>query len=547
MSVIDPPRPRANEIIGPREIRFRLGWIYLTHVNQRWRRLLLAMPQLWAKVFSVMPESALEETLSRAGDAPWHVNLDNNPHSQRYKRLMALAQSHLERVRVLCNPNMFEWSIALHDKHLPELIKLDVTQQYTESHDIIIRSPSLEDCTLRYLPAQLIAPNLRRLVMRGNPGIPSSTTQFLDTLSTLPYLEELELSLLAKEPLVWGDYQVSPVTLRRLRRVVLFGTRNSDMIGFWHRLDLPENMPDLRITYRGNVGWGPVVDTFAPYLAREAYNALAFRQGTRDLFELCAFTFDEVNMALRDPGIRHLGVSLQIVPLSDSQTEDEEDEEDSEPYMQQVLPRMLLPLKTKAENITHISFDTFNRFDMHDEFADPPYQPRVMLRDELRAFASVTSVSGRVYNFDFSILFVSDEDNWETDSDEERDDEQESQDEDGDKEFDGDSSESIALFPKLTTLTARIDESGSDASSLKKHWKELNAVLETRSQARIPIQRLIFTGSIFPISREKRQRLAVVQEKGLAQAKVFGLQEFVDRRVTRSMRVRGGQFITIST
>ena len=90
MSKIDPPRPRTNEIIGPGEVRFRLGWIHLTHVQRRWRRLLLSRRSLWAKVFSVMPESALDETMLRAGDALWEIHLDYNPYSQRYKKLMAL-------------------------------------------------------------------------------------------------------------------------------------------------------------------------------------------------------------------------------------------------------------------------------------------------------------------------------------------------------------------------------------------------------------------------------------------------------------------------
>ncbi|KZV71241.1 hypothetical protein PENSPDRAFT_684809 [Peniophora sp. CONT] len=204
MGHIDPPHRRVHEFIDPGEVRFRLGWIYLTHVNQRWRRLLLAMPSLWARVFANMPASAYEETFSRAGDASWHLSFNNEPSSRRQK-LVTLAQSHMEQVRALrvSDPtDTSDWVSTLHDRNLPELVTLDISQDPMPDSDILLRCPNLRDCTLYNLPAQFIEPSLRRLVMRGDPALPDSVPTLLDTLVSLPYLEELELELLSRKPLV---------------------------------------------------------------------------------------------------------------------------------------------------------------------------------------------------------------------------------------------------------------------------------------------------------------------------------------------------------
>lgn len=233
MSSIDPPHYTHHRANGVLQARFCLGWVHLAHVNRRWRRLLLAMPPLWAKVFSTLPgPPALEEALSRAGNAPLHIILDDEPDFQRTQRLLALALSQMERVEVLHNPNAFDWIAVLHDRNLPKLVHLDITQHPQPASDFLLRSPSLQDCTLRCLPAQLITPeSLRRLVMEGSPALTSSTSLFLDTLRSMPTLEDLDLTLSADRPLVWADGDCR-VTLAHLRNITLTGTPESDIIGF---------------------------------------------------------------------------------------------------------------------------------------------------------------------------------------------------------------------------------------------------------------------------------------------------------------------------
>ncbi|VDB86469.1 unnamed protein product [Peniophora sp. CBMAI 1063] len=512
MSDIDPPRARANEVIGPGEVRFRLGWIYLTHVNRRWRQLLLSLHSLWAKVFSVMPESALDEALSRAGNAPLHITLDHNQYSPRYKKLTALATTAMGRVSVLSNPNTFNWYTSLHDKDLPNLLALDILQKTQPSSNMLLRAPKLQSCKLYNMPTMVIAPHLRRLVVEHS--LPSPVHCFLDMLNNLSHLEHLDVILLAKGPITWSGNNCPTVILSRLHNLHLFGTQQSDIIGFWQKLVLPDDMRDLRIAYRGNAGWGPVVDTFAPRLTHESYNALAFLRGQGDLFRLRAFHFDADEPGVLDPGMDHLGVSLEIIPESDGEEEsdrDEGDDSDGDPLLQYVLPRVLSNFEGKEGQIEHMSFDCFNEFELFDELEDDPdYQPRVVLRDELCPFSSVISVSGRFTDFDFSVLEVSD---------------------DEDDEEDG------CVFPKLVKLIGRVDAMNSGPESMQDHWNELNTLFKNRSHAGVPIPRLHFIGYMFPGRRGKEEADAAMAE-GLRVARMNGLQEFVDRRET--LRAEGG-------
>ncbi|KZV71242.1 hypothetical protein PENSPDRAFT_684810 [Peniophora sp. CONT] len=294
------------------------------------------------------------------------------------------------------------------------------------------------------------------------------------------------------------------------------------MVGFWRRLVLPPVLENMRITYSGDVGWGPIVDTFAPYLAREPYNALAFRDGENDVFELCAFTFKDDGPAAFHPGAGRRGTWLGIAPSrynghgQEVEEGDDDEEENDEPLLQDILPAMLSHIRARADHITHLFFNTCNSYTLDDDNEDPPHPARIALRDELCAFTSVTVVCGAFWRFDFNVLSLSNKrrDSFDQDSDSEEEAE--------------DNDLSPKLLPNLTTLVAYLNRDHSI------RWRELHPLFKDRALARTPIQRLELIGPILPLDDDARGQSAASPEKGLVQAKSFGLREFVDRRVPLS-------------
>ncbi|VDC03516.1 unnamed protein product [Peniophora sp. CBMAI 1063] len=202
LAILDPPGP--SEKYG----ECSLGWIAASHICQRWRRIILSMPLIWAKCAGTFPYSphACEAIIERSGEAPltfwpcydegrWKlwgtIGLSNE--------LSYIANQHLERVVSIAgyggwdNPPAYEAFAGRSAPQMRVLYVFDHSEDFawTEALD----APRLEILMLYRSFFNIHAPSLRslRINLTHGPFVPSYH-YVLDLLEGCSLLEELNLS-----------------------------------------------------------------------------------------------------------------------------------------------------------------------------------------------------------------------------------------------------------------------------------------------------------------------------------------------------------------
>ncbi|KAI0311706.1 hypothetical protein OF83DRAFT_1087511 [Amylostereum chailletii] len=140
----------------------KLGWINVSHVSQRWRRVALENPSLWSGLVLTLGDDWLDESLSRVKEAALHLNTVDTP----YSSLPSTNVNQLERI--LKHPRIAEVRIrrvSHNSTHVEQFLSLPApflhTLELVGNDDGLARRAFVVPSTLF---AQN-APNLRRVVL----------------------------------------------------------------------------------------------------------------------------------------------------------------------------------------------------------------------------------------------------------------------------------------------------------------------------------------------------------------------------------------------
>ncbi|VDC06512.1 unnamed protein product [Peniophora sp. CBMAI 1063] len=178
----------------------KLGWIRLTHVNRRWRTLLLDQQALWGHIIcSFVSREAFRVILSRSRNAPLSLNLDL-PWIERHTTIEEFA-SLLPRARDIhdasSNSGVGSARIPLAGLKMPFLEHAFIVSCYSPGSALI--APSLRCLSTCKLPCSISAPNLRILGL-SLPAQEANAQHLPDLLATFPALEEFTIHLIDAKP-----------------------------------------------------------------------------------------------------------------------------------------------------------------------------------------------------------------------------------------------------------------------------------------------------------------------------------------------------------
>ncbi|KAI0315348.1 hypothetical protein OF83DRAFT_1173906 [Amylostereum chailletii] len=156
--------------------RSKLGWIGVTHVCQRLRNVVLAMPLLWARHVSYFPQPAARQTiLERARDVP--LDLYVGWHSGAPEKAFALL--HAKRARALISLN--GGPMAGQSMPVLETLFLDRIGKFQRITAPPLVAPRLRKLVFRNVIVRWTAADLRSLAicMDRNPLALPSPQEFL--------------------------------------------------------------------------------------------------------------------------------------------------------------------------------------------------------------------------------------------------------------------------------------------------------------------------------------------------------------------------------
>ncbi|KAI0046289.1 hypothetical protein FA95DRAFT_1402506 [Auriscalpium vulgare] len=232
LATIDIPQRRARS----------LGWLRVTHICQRWRRVALEDPSLWAgNILCPCPlgDRWADAFFSRSQAVPLTITKPPGSFSMTIAtpREIQLFRNNIARMRVL-HLSTYDNNIPILCQSAPLLDTLDLTLHYSPGipHS---RPPTLPDDllggatgapALRHLrldtagPLPWTSPLFARLVSlnvvrRTNP--PTSTATLAAILAALDRMPALERLVLQTEPRRAGAAPIRPVALPQLRSLAL--------------------------------------------------------------------------------------------------------------------------------------------------------------------------------------------------------------------------------------------------------------------------------------------------------------------------------------
>ncbi|KZV66800.1 hypothetical protein PENSPDRAFT_755411 [Peniophora sp. CONT] len=299
-------------IYTSKRYNYPVGWIRLTHVCHHWRKVLLAMPELWNRAAFTFPDSrAFSTLLSRIGNGPVDIRifradseLGNYKNGQELSVRERTALEYLTRARSLTLYSKVDaellslfpsesWSSLRHlgltlsyrDNELP-LFQGHVAEPLTPENSIAqpferpplpIQAPFLESFSLElsrpkvireprparlgffYPELQFILPSLRSLQVHINDGRPDSPLRdfswFIELMRTSPLIETLSLSLHLRYTPDWNHIlKMPPPPLVHLKHLTIEDTTWAAAAPLVHCI-CPIPPPSLILswgTYKGN-------------------------------------------------------------------------------------------------------------------------------------------------------------------------------------------------------------------------------------------------------------------------------------------------------
>ncbi|KAI0056501.1 hypothetical protein BV25DRAFT_1571323 [Artomyces pyxidatus] len=232
---------------------YKLGWIPLTHVCQRWRQVALSSPNLWANIhLAEMHPFWIFEMLRRSMQTPLDLSVDiSNPTDEGHIIRGFLLPPVMARVRTMdVDQGYSRYSRSeeadrlylLHHicsliPHATQLRSLRMVQdvqdqEYLPRNIFSSGTPNLRTLTLRDYAldwADICLPNLMNLKVDIEPGPQvepagyyPTPIQLSDALRRMPLLERLDLYGLFKDIVDDLDHDISdPIELPRLTMLKL--------------------------------------------------------------------------------------------------------------------------------------------------------------------------------------------------------------------------------------------------------------------------------------------------------------------------------------
>lgn len=259
---LDPPYRVQNE----RNTVVHLGWVTLTHVDRRWRAILLTLSPLWADIICEFPKAACE-MIARARDVPLTFNIAYNVlHEDNEEYLVQFALSKISQIRRLqvgSSRNDVDaryqdaLTEALTNQPLPLLEELElyfesyVTGSPTGCLDpyLLLCAPALRSFTHSTL-FSFACPMLTSLdTTVDGVDIESSPRYLIDMLRAFPLLQTMRLCLRCSDSgetppddSPWVACIGQPVVLDNLRSARISSRQQRlDVLGLWACIRAPGN------------------------------------------------------------------------------------------------------------------------------------------------------------------------------------------------------------------------------------------------------------------------------------------------------------------
>ncbi|VDC06513.1 unnamed protein product [Peniophora sp. CBMAI 1063] len=173
---------------------FQLGWISLSHVNRRWRLLLLDQPVLWGRVVCEFPSrDAYRTCLYRARAAPLSLKADRD-WVQMCTSVEEIA-SLIPRARKIgfADPAAGVLTLSLEGMALPLLEDLKTVRCHSMNKGLV--APSLRRLSIYTIPFSISAPHLRTLSVVLST-LDSNTHYLPGIVAAFSFLEELTVKFL---------------------------------------------------------------------------------------------------------------------------------------------------------------------------------------------------------------------------------------------------------------------------------------------------------------------------------------------------------------
>ncbi|VDB99761.1 unnamed protein product [Peniophora sp. CBMAI 1063] len=321
--------------------KFCLGWVYLSQVCRRLRRICFASSALWGGIVLALPSlSSMESLLVRAHQAPLRLSLPStdwrtpfanpaDPYWHGYRARTAFAVKHFERavsleVHRAGAPHLVDWQPLLCGHPLPYLRHLAIYQPHYPGRPrrFYLNTPNLVHATIDgglfpsfTYPLRLLRKLSISLHPRGSLSL-GSNAPILNILSGTPLLEELSLQRL---DIVAGGAIDEPL---REQSVLLANlqTASLDVYGsghpyLWSFVQAPAEA-DVQLSFSGYAHRHDVVNIFRaalPQLRCPAYDHLVVAV-TSGLVTVQAVMNHYTSLCHdRNDGIR---ISWQISPSS---------------------------------------------------------------------------------------------------------------------------------------------------------------------------------------------------------------------------------------
>lgn len=248
------------------------GWLYASHVCQRWRGLILRMPLLWAGIAGGVfaSRTACETIIERAGEAAlhfwgWQFLVQDYRGFRSIDQLVQTAHTtvaqlaprylfRLERLALRIDDQAVEYGDTnvpiISDHRLPQLKELYVDHYDNINYtDLALDAPMLVSLRMNRVFLSFRAPNLRYLRIDRDMGHPVPLETLLTNLACSCLLEELELHNVfafrtedSESPL----HSRKPVQLQRLA-FLRCESNYTSFLPFWAALDIP---PEATISLR---------------------------------------------------------------------------------------------------------------------------------------------------------------------------------------------------------------------------------------------------------------------------------------------------------
>ncbi|KZV72502.1 hypothetical protein PENSPDRAFT_750949 [Peniophora sp. CONT] len=187
----------------------RIGWIVMTHVCKRWRRIGLDMSTLWAEIVCLFPlgvETIVQRTKTTPltldfvdlgdPDEMWDIalKLDLFPRARTLNRIHNM---HID------GPSALDWSLTLLNRHLPQLREMNVfVYNFTDpAHTQLnpLSAPELRSLSIN-VPLAITAPLLSSLRASGDAW---NRKLLLEFLRRYPALTEIEIDSVRNDCEIW--------------------------------------------------------------------------------------------------------------------------------------------------------------------------------------------------------------------------------------------------------------------------------------------------------------------------------------------------------